>query len=133
MKRLNRLRTRDDFARVREQAERGWPHRLLVLYVAPNDLDYIRVGITVSGRVGKAVVRNKVRRRLREAIRARLHKVKPGHDVLVIARPPSAQATWPELNQALDTVLQRARVVQSHSGPSTQSPERATHTHGARV
>jgi len=76
--------------------------------MAPNDLDMVRVGITVSGRVGKAVVRNKVRRRLREALRARVERLPEQHDVLVIARPASAQATWAELNQALDLLLVRA-------------------------
>jgi ribonuclease P protein component len=80
-----------------------------VLYVAPNDLGHTRVGITVSGRVGKAVVRNRVRRRLREAIRARLPRLQPGLDLVVVSRPPSARATWAELCQALDVVFGRAR------------------------
>ncbi len=93
---------------MRDQSPRVWPHRLLVLHVAANDLERARVGITVSGRVGTAVVRNRVRRRLREALRARLDSLAPGYDVLVVARPPSAQASWAELNAALETVLQRA-------------------------
>lgn len=108
MKPEQRLRTAVDFARVREAAPRGWPHRLLVVYVAPNDIGNVRVGITVSGRVGKAVVRNRVRRRLREALRARLGRVKPGVDVLLIARPAAAQATWAELETALESLLVRS-------------------------
>ena len=108
MKREQRLRSAADFQRVRDQSPRVWPHRLLVLHLAPNELGYARVGITVSGRVGKAVVRNRVRRRLREALRARFGTLTPGFDVLVVARPPSTQASWLELNAALDTVLQRA-------------------------
>ena len=108
MKREQRLRSAADFQRVRDQSPRVWPHRLLVLHVAPNDLGYARVGITVSGRVGKAVVRNRIRRRLREALRARLGVLAAGFDVLVVARPTSAQASWPELDAALETVLQRA-------------------------
>ena len=108
MKREQRLRSAADFQRVRDQSPRVWPHRLLVLHVAPNDLDRARVGITVSGRVGNAVVRNRIRRRLREALRARFDSLAAGHDVLVVARPPSAQASWLELDAALETVLQRA-------------------------
>jgi ribonuclease P protein component len=108
VKREQRLRTPAEFRRVRELAPRGWPHRLLVLYVAPNELDRTRVGITVSGRVGNAVVRNKVRRRLREALRARLPNLKPGVDLLITARPASAAASWEELCEALDGVLARA-------------------------
>ena len=108
MKREHRLRTPADFRRVRDLAARGWPHRLLVLYIAPNELGRTRVGITVSGRVGKAVVRNRVRRRLREGLRARFAKLPPGTDVIVAARPASAQASWEELSAALDIVLARA-------------------------
>jgi ribonuclease P protein component len=109
MTRAQRLRRSADFARVREQAERGWPHPLLVLYVAPNDLGFARVGITVSGRVGKAVVRNRVRRRVREAFRQRLAQVAPhGVDIVLSMRPASARATWAELGLALDGVLRRA-------------------------
>jgi ribonuclease P protein component len=108
VKREQRLRSAADFQRVRDHSPRVWPQRLLVLHLAPNELGYARVGITVSGRVGKAVVRNRVRRRLREALRARFGTLTPGFDVLVVARPPSAQASWQELNAALDTVLQRA-------------------------
>ena len=108
MKRTYRLRTRADFQRVRDAAARGWPHPLLVLYVAPNDLAISRAGITVSGRVGKAVVRNRVRRRLREALRARWPRLPAGLDVLVVARPAAATASWLELGAALDQLLRRA-------------------------
>jgi ribonuclease P protein component len=105
VKREQRLRTPDEFRRVRDHAPRGWPHRLVVLYAAANELGRTRIGITVSSRVGNAVVRNRVRRRLREAVRARLDRLVSGNDVLLVARPASAQASWPELNAALDSVL----------------------------
>jgi ribonuclease P protein component len=108
VKREQRLRSPAEFRRVRELARRGWPHPLLVLFVAPNELQRTRVGITVSRRVGKAVVRNRVRRRLREALRARFPMLPPSADIVVSARPASAKATWSELNAALDAVLQRA-------------------------
>ena len=83
---------------------------MLVLYVAPNELDQTRVGITVSSRVGNAVVRNRVRRRVREALRPRLADLIGANDLLVIARPASARASWAELNQAVEAVLKRAGV-----------------------
>jgi ribonuclease P protein component len=102
------LRSAADFRRVHERSPRVWPHPLLVLRVAPNDLDHARFGITVSSRVGKAVVRNRIRRRLREALRARLGSLQIGYDVLIVARPASARASWNELCAALDVMLQRA-------------------------
>ena len=107
MRRAQRLRRPADFLRVRELGSRGVPHPLLVMYAAPNDLGTTRVGITVSGRVGKAVVRNLVRRRLREAVRARQNQLPPATDIVIAARQASAAATWTELNAALDSVLKR--------------------------
>jgi ribonuclease P protein component len=94
VKRDQRLRSPADFRRVRETAPRAWPHRLLVLYVIQNELGRTRVGITVSSRVGNAVVRNRV--------------LSAGLDVLLIARPASASAAWPELCAALDSMLARS-------------------------
>lgn len=113
MKREQRLRSPADFRRVRDVARRGWAHPLLVMYVATNELGCTRVGITVSGHVGKAVVRNRIRRRLREALSARFESLPSSSDVVVVARPASAQASWPELCAALDGVLVRAHRVSS--------------------
>jgi ribonuclease P protein component len=106
-----RLRTPADFRRVRDLAPRAFAHPLLVLHFVPNELDHPRVGITVSSRVGKAVIRNRVRRRLREAMRSRFPRLAVGRDVLVTARPASAKASWPELCAALDAVLRRSKVM----------------------
>jgi ribonuclease P protein component len=114
VKRLHRLRTSAEFAAARERADRAWPHRLLMLYVAPNDLGYARAGITVSGRVGNAVIRNRVRRRLRELLRARLPNL-GADDLVLIARPAAAGASWSELAQAVDTLFARARAPQART------------------
>ena len=111
MKREQRLRTPAEFRHARDLAGRGWPSPLLVVYVAPNELGQTRIGITVSRRVGKAVVRNRVRRRLREALGARLSRLPQGTDIVVTARPASATASWAELCRALDSVLTRAGTV----------------------
>jgi ribonuclease P protein component len=64
----------------------------------------------VSRRIGKAVVRNRVRRRVREAVRLQVPNL-AGFDLLVIARPAVATASWSELRGAVDDLLRRARVL----------------------
>ena len=108
MKRDQRLRTPAEFARTRAAAARAWTQPTLVLYVAPNELTRARVGITVSRRVGNAVVRNRVRRRLRAALTERYDRLPASHDLLVIARPAAARAPYAELAGALDRLLARA-------------------------
>lgn len=111
MRRAHRLRRPADFQRVRA-VRRSWGHPLLVLYVAPNDTQTTRLGISVGRRVGKAVVRNLVKRRVREAVRHRLSSLRPGLDLVFIARAPAAAAAWPVLSSAIDELLRRARVLQ---------------------
>lgn len=118
MKREHRLRASADFQRVRA-ARRSWAHPLMILYAAPNGGGPTRLGVSVSRRVGKAVVRNLVRRRVREAVRARLPELAPGFDLVISPRPESAQADWPALRGAVDELLRRARLLARPQGGVT--------------
>lgn len=83
--------------------------RLLALRSLPNELPLTRYGYVIPKRVGKAVVRNKVRRRLREALRSL--PVVEGHDVVVTARPEAAPARFQDLKAELTLLLKRARLL----------------------
>jgi ribonuclease P protein component len=107
MNRRHRLARSEEFQRVRRQG-RSWSHPLLVLLAVRNGLGYARFGFLVSKRIGKAVVRNRVRRRLREAVRARLDRIAVGWDIVLIARAPIVQADFWHIGEALDSLLQRA-------------------------
>jgi ribonuclease P protein component len=76
----------------------------------------VRVGFSVSKKVGKATVRNRVKRRMREAVRSRLSAVRPGHDLLFVARPAAAGATFLQLGESVEYLLRRTRVL---SQPTT--------------
>lgn len=89
-------------------------HPLLILRTLPNGRGETRFGFTVASRVGKAVVRNRVRRRLREG--ARLTPVRGGWDVVFIARPPAAQADYWGLKSAVQELLRRARLLPPEVG-----------------
>lgn len=108
MDKRERLRARRDFLAVYRRG-RAWTHRFLVLRTLPNDLTHSRYGFVVSKRLGKAVARNRLKRRLREGVR--LVTVRPGWDVVFLARTPAATATYKELREALVDLLTRARLV----------------------
>jgi ribonuclease P protein component len=105
-----RLTKRRDFAAVYRKG-RALAHPLVVLRLLPNQLPYSRYGFVVSKTVGKAVVRNQVRRRLREGIRTLL--VQPGWDMVVIARRKAAAADFHTLRRATAGLLSRAKVLTS--------------------
>ncbi|GEM_PF-162300 len=100
-----RLRKASEFQAVRNSGK-SWAHPLLVLRSRPNGLAVTRFGFSVAKRIGKAVVRNKVKRRLRECVRQA--PVKGGWDVVFIARQPAAQATYQELVRDALELLGRA-------------------------
>lgn len=107
MRRDQRLRKSKDFATVRRDG-RSWPSHYLVLVARPNNLETTRFGFSVGKRVGNAVVRNKVKRRLRES--ARLSNVPGGWDLVFIARKDCSSANYQQLAESMSRLLKRARV-----------------------
>jgi ribonuclease P protein component len=107
MRREQRLRHRRDFEALSRQG-RSLSGPLLAIRTRRNGLDESRFGFAVGKRVGKAVVRNRVKRRLRAAV----GQLGPagGWDVLISARAPAAAVGYDELVRALADLLVRARV-----------------------
>jgi ribonuclease P protein component len=111
MERRLRLREEADFTRIRSQG-RSQGNRLMTLLALPNGLEQNRYGVVVSKRVGKAVTRNLVKRRLREVLREldRVGSIAPGFDLALIVRPVAAGATYAELRDAVIGLLRRAAI-----------------------
>ena len=85
---------------------------LLVLYARKNRTDGNRVGITVSKKLGGAVVRNRVRRRLREIYRLNETQFQPGWDLVVVARTRAMTAEYARLQSAYLALAARLGVLQ---------------------
>ena len=82
--------------------------RFLVLKARPNQLDYYRFGISVSKRIGNVVVRNRVKRVLREILR--LADLNSGWDIVVIVRNPASSGDYANLNKSAVNLLSRAGI-----------------------
>jgi ribonuclease P protein component len=86
-------------------------HSLLVVRIRRTGLEETRFGLSTGRKLGGAVVRNKVRRRLREALRVMAPSFQPGWDVLIIARPPVIGVDFKTLAGALQNLLRRGGVL----------------------
>ena len=104
------LSSPEDFAALQGQGSvRSNP--LLVVRVRRNDLEETRFGLSTGRKLGGAVVRNRVRRRIREALRVMAPSFQPGWDVLIIARPPVIAADHEALTVALYNLLRRGGIL----------------------
>lgn len=110
-KTVYRLKKNKDFRRVYNHG-RSYADRRLILYLSKNNYGGTRIGFSVSKKVGKAVIRNKVRRKLKEISRLNREKIKKGFDVIIIARPVVADCTYREMEKSFIWLLKKSGLLE---------------------
>jgi ribonuclease P protein component len=100
------LRRQADFRRVYDR-RRSVSNDWLIVYACENDLPYLRLGLSVSRKVGGAVRRNRLRRLYREAFRLTRHQMPVGMDLILIPRRPEAP-TLAVLTESLPRLVRQA-------------------------
>ncbi len=100
------LRRAADFRRVYER-RRSVSDGLLIVYACENRLPYLRLGLSVSRKMGGAVQRNRLRRLYREAFRLTRHEMPVGFDLILIPRRPEPPSLA-ELKQSLPRLVRQA-------------------------
>ena len=98
MKRAVTLKENYEFRRMYQRGKSAVSGGMVV-YCRKNRMDHNRLGVTVSVKLGHAVVRNRARRRLREVYRLNQGMLKPGYDIVLVARGRTLTAPWRDLNE----------------------------------
>lgn len=106
----NRLKKQKDFERVFKKG-RGTKEDFLYLKVVKNELESSRFGFVVSKKFSKkAVLRNKIRRRLAELVRIKLPKIKKGIDVVIVVMPEFKIKDFWEVEEIVDKLFEKAKI-----------------------
>ena len=109
MQRKYRIRKNGQFRYVFRKGKATGCREMSLTYVRAGRM---QVGFSVSKKVGKAVVRNRVKRRMRECFRLQMHTLKNGFYVFA-ARPAAADASYRQLEKAMNGLLQRQGLYQN--------------------
>ncbi|NLJ86545.1 MAG: ribonuclease P protein component [Firmicutes bacterium] len=112
---MERLALPGDFRRVYENGKTV-KNRLVVLHYRENDREVTRIGFSVSKKLGNAVRRNRVKRRLREAVRTKASEIRSGYDLVVSARLQCREAAYQDIVSAVMDAVSRAGLRQDSGG-----------------
>lgn len=111
MKERTTIKENHEFRRMYAKGRSG-VSPYLVVYFRPNRRENNRLGITVSAKLGNAVVRNRVRRRLREIFRLNQCRMRQGNDIIIVARGRSVQAPYRTLEGAFLRVCEQLSLLE---------------------
>ncbi len=106
-----RLRHPADFARLRREGT-AYRHRWMLVSVCPNDLGHNRYGFVTSKALGNAVVRNRTKRLLREAIHSLHPHLRTSYDVVVVARKAVVEQPFAEVVRIVRELADKAELIE---------------------
>ncbi|WP_040306496.1 ribonuclease P protein component [Caloramator australicus] len=110
MKKEERIRKNRHFRLIYNRGK-SYSDDTLVVYVFKNRSNMNRVGISVSKKIGKSVVRNRVKRLIKEAFRINKDKFKVGHDIVFVARGKAAKSNFYDIEGSIFNLLKKAGIL----------------------
>lgn len=103
-----RLRKREDFSRVYRYGQSVSNLKFVVYYLPNGKLEKFRIGISASKKIGTAVIRNRVRRLVKEIVRKHADRVKDKIDFIFIAKKTSAELNYEECERNVLHIMKKA-------------------------
>lgn len=114
MSEMHGLRSNMEFRRVYSKGKNYW-NRNLVLYISKNDLGYNRVGYSITKKIGNSVVRNRIRRRMKEIYRLNFQGLKGNYDLILIPKRNVVDLSYKDLESAMFHILRLAGIIRKKS------------------
>nr|WP_208414745.1 ribonuclease P protein component [Paenibacillus castaneae] len=110
-----RLRNREDFSRIYRSGKSFANGQFVVYWSKQPSADPFRLGVSASKKIGNAVVRNRMRRMLKEIVRQHENRIVPKTDFILIVRKPATVMKMKEMEKSVLHVLKKAGLLQSIS------------------
>lgn len=85
--------------------------KFMVVYAASSKNKFVKLGISVSKKVGGAVVRNRIKRKIAEALRLQIDNLSPNYNIVVVARGAASEASYQQLSEELIKLLGKLNVL----------------------
>jgi len=119
----HRLAKREDFNRVYRRGKSAANLQFVLYFLPQKEPGPFRLGVSVSKKLGNAVMRNSIRRKMKEIVRLGREDVLPGIDIVIIARKPAAEMNYDNMKKSLYHVMKRSGVLRDKkrnpNGPRT--------------
>ncbi|UOQ44741.1 ribonuclease P protein component [Halobacillus salinarum] len=115
MKKAYRIKKNKEFQEVFQHGQSFANRQLVLYYRQKKDQPHFRFGLSVSKRIGTAVVRNQVKRYLRQAFLELEGQILQDYDFVIIARNPASRMDFQEIKKSLTHVLSRSRLLKKRS------------------
>ncbi len=106
----NKLKKNEEFRQVYSKGK-SMANKLLIIYITNNNIDEVRVGFTISKKVGNSVIRSRVKRLMKEGFRLNVDKIKKGHDIVFVARTTAKDKSYREIESAMLHLLRKMKLI----------------------
>lgn len=118
MKKANRIKKNDEFQYIFKHGK-SFANRQLVIYYAENpEQEHFRIGLSVGKKIGNAIVRNQIKRYLRQAFHELEQDIRQDIDIIIIARQPTKDLGFHEIKKSLSHLLYKQRLLKKNKNNS---------------
>ncbi|GAA0608412.1 ribonuclease P protein component [Virgibacillus siamensis] len=111
MKKIFRIKDNKEFQYVFKHGKSFANRQLVIYYIKRQDQDHFRVGLSVGKKIGNAVIRNRIKRYLRQSLHELDDRMLRGYDIVVIARQPTKKMNFHKVKKSLIHVLSKERLL----------------------
>ncbi|WP_020059661.1 ribonuclease P protein component [Bacillus sp. 123MFChir2] len=116
MKKKNRVKKNEEFQAVFQNGKSNANRQFVIYQLEKPDQPYFRIGLSVSKKLGNAVMRNRIKRMIRQAFTELKDEIDSGKDFVIIARKPCSDMEYEQLKKSLIHALQRSGVKRAKNG-----------------